>query len=165
MSIAEAMIGEFTHESVGTRKMLERIPEDRLAWKPHEKSMTIGRLAGHLAEIPEWAATVVNDEVFDMVAAGYEPKDFSSKKDILDYFDKNVEAFKEVLSGQSDEHLFTHWKLKQGDHVAVDMARAACLRSFILSHTIHHRGQLCVYLRENDIPLPALYGPSADEDM
>ena len=94
-----------------------------------------------------------------------QPKEFSSKKDILDYFDKNVEAFKEVLSGQTDEHLFTHWKLKQGDHVAVDMARAACLRGFILSHTIHHRGQLCVYLRENDVPLPALYGPSADEDM
>ena len=92
-------------------------------------------------------------------------KDFSSKKDTLDYFDKNVEAFKDVLSGQSDEHLFTHWKLKLGDHVAVDMARAACLRSFILSHIIHHRGQLCVYLRENDVPLPALYGPSADEDM
>ena len=96
MSIAEAMIGEFTHESVGTRKMLERIPEDKLSWKPHEKSMTMGRLAGHLAEIPEWAATVVNDEVFDMVAANYKPKDFSSKKDILDYFDKNVgQAFKE----------------------------------------------------------------------
>ena len=102
MSIAEAMIGEFTHESVGTRTMLERIPEDKLSWKPHEKSMTMGRLAGHLAEIPEWAATVVNDEVFDMVAANYKPKDFSSKKDILDYFDKNVQAFKEVLSGQTD---------------------------------------------------------------
>ncbi len=165
MSIAEAMIGEFTHESVGTRKMLERIPEDKLSWKPHEKSMTMGRLGGHLAEIPEWAATIVNDEVFDMVAADYQPKELSSKKDILDYFDKNVEAFKEVLGGQSDEHLFKNWKLKQGDHVTLDMARAVCLRSFILSHLIHHRGQLGVYLRENDVPLPALYGPSADEDM
>lgn len=165
MSIAEAMVGEFTHESVGTRKMLERIPDDKFAWKPHEKSMSMGRLATHLAEIPEWSKIIINDDSFDMSSADFEPREVSSKKELLELFDKNVEAFKDVLGGQTDEHLFMNWKLKEGDHVAVDMPRVGCLRGFILSHIIHHRGQLSVYLRENDVPLPAIYGPSADENM
>jgi len=165
MSIAEAMIGEFSHESVSTRKMLERLPEDKFGWKPHEKSMTMGRLGAHLAEIPEWADTIVNNESFDMASGDYKPKEFSSKQELLDCFDKNVEDFKKALAGQPDEHLFKNWKLMQGDKVAVDMMRAACLRGFILSHIVHHRGQLSVYLRENDVPLPAIYGPSADESI
>ena len=164
MSIADAMIGEFAQESTGTRKMLERIPEDNLLWKPHEKSMTMGRLATHLAEIPEWAETIVNHESFDMAASDYKPKEFG-KAEILELFDKNVQDFKKILSGQPDERLFQNWKLLSGDHVAVEMPRLAYLRGFVLSHGIHHRGQLSVYLRENDIPLPALYGPSADEEM
>ncbi len=164
MNIAEAMIGEFSQESIGTRKMLERIPDDKLSWKPHEKSMTMGRLATHLAEIPEWAEPIVNHESFDMAAADYKPKEFS-KEEVLELFDKNVQDFKKVLSGQPDEHLFQNWKLRSGDHVAVEMPRVGCLRGFVLSHGIHHRGQLSVYLRENDVPLPALYGPSADEEM
>ena len=164
MSFAEAMIGEFSQESIGTRKMLERLPEDKLSWKPHEKSMSLGRLATHLAEIPEWAETIVNHESFDMAAADYKPKEFN-KAEILECFDKNVEDFKKVLSGQPDEHLFQNWKLLMGDHVAVEMPRVACLRAFVLSHGIHHRGQFSVYLRENGLPLPALYGPSADEEM
>jgi uncharacterized damage-inducible protein DinB len=165
MSIAEAMIGEFTQESASTRKMLERLPEDKFAWKPHEKSMSLGRLGAHLAEIPEWAATIVNDESFDMASVDFKPKVFSNKQELLECFEKNVESFQSVLKGQTDEHLFTNWKLMQGDQVAVDMMRAACLRGFVLSHLIHHRGQLSVYLRENDVPLPAIYGPSADEGM
>jgi uncharacterized damage-inducible protein DinB len=164
MSIAEAMIGEFSQESIGTRKMLERLPDDKLSWKPHEKSMTMGRLATHLAEIPEWAETIVNHESFDMGASDYKPKELN-KAEILALFDKNVEDFKKVLSGQPDEQLFQNWKLLMGDHVAVEMPKVACLRGFVLSHGIHHRGQFSVYLRENDIPIPALYGPSADEDM
>ena len=164
MNIAEAMIGEFSQESIGTRKMLERIPDDKLSWKPHEKSMTMGRLATHLAEIPEWAETIMNHESFDMAAADYKPKEFS-KEEVLELFDKNVEDFKKFLSGRPDEHLFQNWKLLSGDHVAVEMPRVGCLRGFVLSHGIHHRGQLSVYLRENDVPLPALYGPSADEEM
>lgn len=165
MTIAEAMIAEFSQESIGTRTMLERLPEDKLSWKPHEKSMSLGRLATHVAEIPEWAETIVNDETFDMDAAGFTPKELTSKQEILDYFDENVEKFKKVMSGQGDEHLFKNWKLIAGGHTAVDLARVACLRGFVLSHLIHHRGQLSVYLRENDVPLPAIYGPSADEGM
>lgn len=165
MNIAEAMVGELAHESVTTRKMLERLPEDKFSWKPHEKSMSLGRLATHIAELPEWGQTIVNDESFDMSAADFKPKQFSSKREILDCFDENVESFKETLSGQSDEHLFEHWKLLQGEDVAVDMPRVACIRGFVLSHLIHHRGQLSVYLRENDVPVPAIYGPSADEGV
>lgn len=145
--------------------MLERLPEDKLSWKPHEKSMPMSRLATHIAEIPEWAKTIVEDESFDMATADFQPTALASKQEILDLFDKNLEAFGKVLAGQSDEHLSQHWKLKQGDHVAVDLPRAACLRGFVLSHLIHHRGQLSVYLRENDVPLPPVYGPTADENM
>lgn len=165
MSLAEAMVGEFAHESTTTRKLLERLPEDKLAWKPHEKSMTLGRLASHLAEIPEWGDTIVNHDSFDMATVDSKPKPEPSKQEILAAFDKNVESFQRALEGQSDERLFQNWKLTQGEHVAVEMARVACLRGFVLSHTIHHRGQLSVYLRENDVPLPAIYGPSADESM
>lgn len=165
MSIAEAMVGEFAQESVTTRKLLERVPEDKMAWKPHEKSMSMGRLAQHVAEIPEWTAIIVNQETFDMATVDRTPKDIPSKQALLDLFDKNVEDFKKILGGQPDEHLFKNWKLLSGEHVAVEMPRVACLRGFIVSHTIHHRGQLSVYLRENDVPVPSIYGPSADEAM
>ena len=159
------MVQEFVHEAVGTRKMLDRLPEDKLSWKPHEKSMSLGRLASHLAEIAEWTGTVVNDDVFDMDAADYSPADLSSKQQILDRFDASIEQFKEMLTGKTDEHLMGTWQMKQGGKVVLTMPRAACLRSFVLSHTVHHRGQFSVYLRENDVPLPSIYGPSADEAM
>ncbi|HXV64591.1 MAG TPA: DinB family protein [Vicinamibacteria bacterium] len=165
MSIAEAMVMEFTHESAGTRKMLERLPDDKLAWKPHQRSMSMGRLGMHLAEIPWWAQTIVKDESFDMASFDRKRVEPDNKKEILDKFDGNVQSFQELLKGQSDEHLFQHWKLTESGHVAVDMPRLVCLRGFVLSHIIHHRGQLSVYLRLNDVPLPALYGPSADENM
>ncbi len=165
MSVADAMVGEFTHESIGTRKMLERIPEDKLSWKPHVKSMTMGRLAAHLAELPEWSKTILNEESFDMATSDHEPHVPATKPELLDLFDKNVAAFKESFSGQSDERLFQNWKLEHGGHLVAEMPRVAWIRSFILSHIIHHRGQLSVYLRENDVPLPALYGPTADENV
>ena len=165
MSIADALVGEFTHEASVTRKLLERLPEDKLAWKPHEKSMSLGRLASHLAEIPEWGGTIVNDDVFDMDASDYSPKELTSRQAVLDAFDQSGEAFKKQLAGVSDEKLHEIWKMKQGGNVVVEMPRIACLRGFIMSHAVHHRGQLSVYLRENDVPIPSIYGPSADESM
>jgi uncharacterized damage-inducible protein DinB len=165
MTIAQAMIAEFSNESKGTRKMLERLPEDKFTWKPHQKSMSLGELATHIAHIPHWAETILNDDQFDMSTADFNVEKQNSRQGILDYFDGKVEAFKKTLDGKSDEHLSKSWKLINEGHVAVDMPRAACLRAFIISHIIHHRGQLSVYLRENDVPLPALYGPSADEPM
>lgn len=164
MKISDTMVAEFRHEAAGTRKMLERLPEDKLSFKPHQKSMSLGELATHIAHIPEWIQTTVNDDVLDLATVG-RTEERKSRQDILDYFDANVELFEKTLGGQSDEHLFQHWKLKDKGKIVVDMPRVACVRGFILSHIIHHRGQLSVYLRENDVPLPAIYGPSADEGM
>lgn len=164
MKISDAMVTEFRHEAAGTRRMLERLPEDKLTFKPHEKSMSLGELATHIAHIPTWIQTTVNDDFLDMSTVG-RTQERKSRQEILDYFDENVETFEKTLSGQPDEHLFQHWKLKNKEEILVDMPRVACIRGFILSHIIHHRGQLSVYLRENDVPLPAIYGPSADEGM
>jgi len=164
-NLSDAMVQEFVHEAAGTRKMLDRLPEDKLSWKPHEKSMSLGRLASHLAEIAEWTGTIVNDDVFDMDAADYKPADLDSKQAILDRFDASVAQFESLMSGKTDEQLMQTWQMKQGGNVVLTMPRAVCLRSFVLSHAVHHRGQFSVYLRENDVPLPAIYGPSADEAM
>lgn len=166
MNVADAMVAEFTHEARITRKLLERLPEDKLSWKPHPKSMSMGGLSTHIAHIPEWIGTIVNDSEFDLAVGGRErTKERESRQEILDYFDANVEQLKSTLSGKPDAHLFQIWTLKNDGEVVVTLPRVACVRSFILSHVIHHRGQLSVYLRENDVPLPSIYGPSADEGM
>lgn len=165
MKLSDALIAEFTHESATTRKLLERLPEDKLGWKPHAKSMSLGDLATHIAHIPEWSQTVVNDDAFDMGTSDMEVPKPDTRRGILDYFDKSVEGFKSVVSGKSDEQLFQPWKLLKDGQTVLELPRAACIRSFILSHGIHHRGQLSVYLRLNDVPLPSIYGPSADEAM
>jgi uncharacterized damage-inducible protein DinB len=163
MNLSDALVAEFRHEAQTTRKLLERIPDEKLSWKPHPKSMTMGGLGTHIAHIPEWAETIVNDRELDMSKTDTRAKERKSRKEILDYFDANVDKFAKVLAGKPDDQMFLTWTLRSGDHVVVELPRAVCLRSFILSHTIHHRGQLSVYLRENDIPVPSIYGPSADE--
>ena len=163
MTIADAMLQEFLHESGVTRKLLERLPEDKLNWKPHEKSMTLARLATHLAEIPQWADIVVNKDFFDMSSRDYTPSALDTRAAILESFEKHIKKFKEVMEGKSDEVMMGRWQLRHGDQVSLDLPKAAVLRSFILSHIIHHRGQLSVYLRENNVALPSIYGPSADE--
>lgn len=163
MNLSDAMVAEFSQEAQTTRKLLERLPDEKLSWKPHSKSMSMGGLATHLAHIPNWAETIVNDRELDMSEVDTRIQERKSRKEILDYFDANVEKFQKLLAGKPDEDLFLNWTLKSGDQVVVQLPRIACLRAFILSHSIHHRGQLSVYLRENDIPVPSIYGPSADE--
>jgi uncharacterized damage-inducible protein DinB len=163
MNLSDAMVAEFRHEAQTTRKLIERIPDEKLSFRPHPKSMTMGGLGTHIAHIPEWAETIVNDRELDMSKTDTRAKERKSRKEILEYFDENVEKFQKILAGKPDDHLFLTWTLKSGDDVVLTLPRAACLRSFILSHIIHHRGQLSVYLRENDIPVPSIYGPSADE--
>jgi uncharacterized damage-inducible protein DinB len=166
LNLSDAMVAEFTHEAQITRRLLERLPEAKLSWKPHPKSMSMGGLSTHIAHIPHWIETIVNESELDLGAGGGErTPERKSRQEILDYFDANVERVKKTLSGKSDEQLFQTWTLKNNGEVVVSLPRAACVRSFILSHVIHHRGQLSVYLRENDVPLPRIYGPSADEGM
>lgn len=162
MTLQAALLAEFDQEMAGTRKALERIPTDKLTWKPHEKSFTIGSLAGHLAELPNWAkSTLEADEI--NLKGPFDRKPPETTQQVLDTFDRNVSAARELLAATNDATLGENWSLKVEDKVMFTMPRTQVLRSFVLSHTIHHRGQLTVYLRLLDVAVPAIYGPSADE--
>lgn len=166
MALRDGLLAQFDHEMVGTRKTLERVPEGKPDWAPHPKSMKMARLAGHLAELPGWAVETINRDSLDVRPAGgsqFQPLLMSSRKQLLEAFDKNVAAARAALSGASDETLLGNWTLLAGGQTIFSLPRVAVLRSFVLSHIIHHRAQLGVYLRMNDVPVPSIYGPSADE--
>lgn len=163
MTFAQALIAEFQQEAAGTRKMLERVPDDKLAWKPHEKSMTLGRLAGHIAESAAWAKDVVASEELDFAQADYQPFTPTKNSELLEEFDKYSASFVEALEGRSDQEMLVQWTMRSGDRVIATLPRIAAIRGFVLSHTYHHRGQLSVYLRLLDVPVPGVYGPSADD--
>ena len=166
MAISDAMLPEFDHEMANTRKTLERVPEDRFDWKPHEKSMQLGRLATHLSHIPSWIVPTVDQDSLDLAPSGVpEPPipPASSRSELLEQFDENVKNARAALSRAKDEELIKPWTLLHGGNAIFTMPRVAVLRSFVMNHLIHHRAQLGVYLRLNDIPVPAIYGPSADE--
>jgi uncharacterized damage-inducible protein DinB len=167
MTLREALLAEFDQEMANTRKSLERVPYDRAEWRPHPKSSTLGRLATHLAEIPAWASTALEQDSLDLSPPGsapHQPAFIGSHREVLDLFDKNVAAARAALVAVSDESLGKPWSLLSGGKTIFTLPRLAVFRSFVLNHTIHHRGQLGVYLRLNDVPVPALYGPSADEE-
>jgi len=161
-SIAASLIAELEHEGAVTRKILERCPPDKFDWKPHEKSMTMGRLASHVAEMHSWTVNTVQDPELDFAKFDYKP--FEPKTtDLVQHFEKSFNGAIEALKGASDDIWFEPWSLKNGDQVYFTMPKVVVMRSMVLNHIVHHRGQLSVYLRENDIPVPAMYGPSADE--
>jgi len=160
--IAETMLGELEHEAATTRRLLERIPEDKLDWKPHTKSMSLRELASHTATLVEWAKPILGQDELEM-SGDYQPWLGTSRAEILDAFDQKVALAKTLLPGYPDEKMLVTWTLKAGDKVYVSMPRLAVMRGFVLSHLVHHRGQLSVYLRLNDVPVPSIYGPSADE--
>jgi uncharacterized damage-inducible protein DinB len=167
MALGESMLPEFDQEMANTRKTLERVPDDRFAWKPHEKSFPMGALASHLANIPNWTNVTIDMDQFDMAPAGEQMKtpEFHSRQEVLAEFDKNVSAARTALAGVTDERFFQPWSLLRDGQKVLSMPRIAVVRAFVISHSIHHRAQLGVYLRLNDIPVPSIYGPSADEAM
>jgi len=168
MAFSEALLPEFDQEVVGMRKTLERVPEDKLTWKPHEKSMTMGGLATHLANLVTWAVTAVETESLDLAPDGKPMAPMTpvkSRKELLETFDKNVAAARKAIAGASDQHLLKSWTLLHSGKTLLTMPRIAVLRTFVMNHGIHHRAQLGVYLRLNDVPVPSIYGPSADEGM
>jgi uncharacterized damage-inducible protein DinB len=160
--IAESMLPEFDHEMASTRATLERVPDDKFGWKPHDRSYAMGDLATHIATLPNWTVVTIDQDDLDLSQPFDMPK-ATNRKELLDIFDKNVAAARAKLHGASDETLMAPWALKSGDQVHFSMPRVAVLRSFVMNHMIHHRAQLGVYLRINDVPLPQTYGPSADE--
>ncbi|MGC4082597.1 MAG: DinB family protein [Vicinamibacterales bacterium] len=164
--ISQSLLPEFDMEMANTRKMLMRVPESEGAFRPHQKSMTLGRLAGHVAEMPIWASMTLSQDDFDMRPADgprYEAYVLKSTVDAVKFFDENVRVARELLEAATDETLLRPWSLKDSGTTLMTMPKIAVLRSFVMNHLIHHRGQLGVYLRMNDVPLPAIYGPSADE--
>jgi len=166
MKISEMLLPEFDQEMANTRKTLERIPDDRLGWKPHEKSMALGRLAGHLAEMVGWATAGIEKDFVDFAPVGGQPMQptiAKSRQEVLELFDKNVKEGRAAIAKASDEHLMKNWSLLRSGQTLMTMPRTAVLRSFVMNHIIHHRAQLGVYLRLNNIPVPSIYGPSADE--
>jgi uncharacterized damage-inducible protein DinB len=166
MSIAETLLPEFDREMGLTRRLLERVPDGQFAWKPHEKSMTLGRLAEHLAELPSWAKVTIADSGIDMSTprpADYRPP--ASRSAVLTMFDTNVADARATLKGRTDAELMAPWTLKAQGKEVFTMPKAIVLRGFVMNHLIHHRGQMSVYLRLNNVPVPSIYGPSADEAM
>jgi uncharacterized damage-inducible protein DinB len=162
MGMVDALLPEFDHEMTTTRKVLERLPEDRLDWKPHVKSFSLGALATHVATLPTWGAETLNKSELDL-AGGQPAAALPSKTELMAAFDKNVAATRLALAGKTDAELLAMWTLKRGGKTLFSMPKTAVLRSFVFSHLIHHRGQLSVYLRLLDVPVPSIYGPSADE--
>src|SRR6266850_6058517 len=164
MAIKDGLLAEFDHEMGTTRKLLERVPDDRLSWKPHVRSMSMGGLATHLANLPHWGGTILNEPFFDLAAAPPNMQEKTSRADILKAFDETTKQARASLD-KSDPELLAPWTLKRGGQEMFSMPRIAAFRSFVLYHIVHHRGQLSVYLRLNNVPVPAIYGPSADEGM
>ena len=168
MAIAASMLPEFDQEMANTRRTLERVPENQFDWTPHAKSTPLGRLAAHLSTIPTWVAVTLTQDSFDVDPPGgerYTPPVPASTEEILAAFDEHVAAARHTLEETTDAHLMTPWTLKKGGEDMFTMPRVACVRTFVMSHMIHHRAQLGVYLRLLDVPVPRIYGPSADEPL
>jgi uncharacterized damage-inducible protein DinB len=163
MSIAQGLLAEFDMETASTRRTLERLPEDKLDWTPDPKSMTMGRLAAHVAEMPGWAALTMGTDELDFAAGGYTPAVATSREQVLRIADENANAARAAIAAASDADFMKPWTLRSGEQIFFTLPKIAVLRGMVMNHTIHHRGQLTVYYRMNGVPVPALYGPSADE--
>jgi uncharacterized damage-inducible protein DinB len=163
MAITDALLPEYDHEMTVTRKLIERVAEDRFAFKPHDKSMTLGRLATHVADILQWGHTILNEPEFNMTEGSYQPKTAATVAELTAMFDDHVRTIRAILAGKTDAELMGMWTFKQNGNVMFSMPRAAAWRSWVMNHLIHHRGQLSVYLRLTGSKVPGIYGPSADE--
>ena len=163
MAMRDGMLPEFDHEMALARKVIERVAEDKLGWAPHEKSMTLGRLATHVAEIPHWGQTILNDAEFNMAEGSYTPRIATTVAAMLAIFDEETAMTRASLASKSDAELMSTWVFKHNGTEMFSMPRVAAFRGWVMNHLIHHRGQLTVYLRQTGSKVPSIYGPSADE--
>ncbi len=166
MALRDSLLPEFDREMATTRKTLERAPTDKFDWKPHQKSSSMGELTHHLAHLPWWGGQALDSESFDFAPDGVPTKLRETKtiEEVLAWFDENVAATRQAISAASDDDFGKPWTLFFNGRKIMTKSKAEVMRDFVLSHTIHHRAQLGVYLRLNDIPLPMTYGPTADEN-
>jgi len=166
MRIADALLPEFDQEMTNTRKCLERIPADKFNYKPHTKSFELGALATHIATVCDWGVVTMKNDSFDYAPVGgppYRPPVPTDTAELLGIFDKGKAEFREALAATDDAEFMKPWSLLEGGKTLFTMPRVVVIRSMIFNHLVHHRGQLTVYLRMNEIAVPAIYGPSADE--
>ncbi len=163
MTLAEAFAAEFREEADRTRRFLERFEDDRAEWRPHEKSMTMGRLAAHVVESPDWCATILETDDFDFATANYQSPTWNTRAELLENHERIGGEFLQRLEGRSDEYLGGRWRMLMNGELLEERTRENAIRAYILSHLIHHRGQLSVYYRLLGIPVPGPYGPSADD--
>jgi uncharacterized damage-inducible protein DinB len=163
VSIGHAFVAELEHEAANTRRVLALVPADKADFKPHDKSFALGPLAVHITEMHRWMTDVTQTTGLDFAAGEYNPAPFSTTEELLARFDRYVAEGKAALASTSDEAMGETWTLSASSHVIFAMPRVTCLRSMVFNHIIHHRAQMTVYLRLLDIPVPGLYGPSADE--
>lgn len=163
MALVDALLPEFDREMTTTRKVLERVPEDKFDWKPHAKSFSLGALAAHVATLPTWGTETLTRSEFDVGGDQRPPTAPPSKNELLATFDKSVADARAALVDKTDGELMAIWSLKRSGRTLFSMPKTTVLRSMVLNHVVHHRGQLTVYLRLLDVPVPSIYGPSADE--
>ena len=162
MFIKEWLLPEFDHEIGATRRVLERLSDDQLGWRPHDKSRTAGGLGTHIASIPTWACSVLDATSFDVTTLAPPPSPLASRTEMLQLFDESARKSRAIMD-RTDAEYMAVWTLKRGEHEVFSVPRLMAFRSFVLNHLIHHRGQLSVYLRLLNVSVPPIYGPSADE--
>ena len=162
MAVKDSLLPEFDSEMATTRRVLERLKEDKYDCAPHEKSMKAGRLASHIAEMTVWGTISITQDSLDL-AGGHQPFHAASREELLEAFDRNVADCRKAIEGASDEILMQSWSLMNEGNTIMTLPKITVIRSFVLNHIIHHRGQLSVYLRLTDTAVPSIYGPSADE--
>lgn len=168
MKMTDLFLAELEREAAATRRTLERVPEGRPDWKPHERSMPLARLASLVATLPSWVVTMVNQDELDMMPPGgskFQPPEFRTSRELVEALEDGVAKAREALESTTDEHLMTPWRFLVAGHVVSEQPRYIMLRDAVFNHLAHHRGQLTVYLRLNNAPVPSIYGPSADEGI
>lgn len=163
MNLIEALIGELTHEVEKTRKILSIVPYEKSAWKPHEKSMTLEGIARHIADMYAWVPATVDKDQLDFATDYVPTAKIDSTEKLLERLNTNFNLAIESLNNSSEELLAKNWTMRNGDHIFFTLPKSMVLRDMVLNHIVHHRGQLTVYLRLLDVPIPGIYGPSADD--
>lgn len=165
MPLQHSLLAELDHEGSNTRRMLSRVPVEHFTWKPHAKSFTLGRLVTHIAEIPTWVTRIVKEDELNLATLDYKAQVMQNTSELMKLFEENLAKAKEDIKEVPDETFMKHWTLRSNDKVYFTIPKISVMRDIVLNHIVHHRAQLSVYLRLLDIPVPAIYGPTADEQF